>query len=274
VCLFFRHRCAKKRQFFPPVLSEILYFSGYAFWQVSCYNTAMSVLILKNVPTEGPGTIEDFLRDSGMIYRIVEMSQEDLPPYEKADTLIILGGYMSANETDIYPYITREIELVKEFIGKGKKVFGVCLGAQIMARALGARVYAGPQKEIGWHDIELLEEGLKDSLITKLATHPVAGDFRQKFKVFHWHGETFDLPAGARRIASSALYPNQAFSYGSNAYAFQFHIEVKKETILEWMKNEPVDIEKIRQETAAYYEECSGRAQNFYRGFFAGGREK
>jgi GMP synthase (glutamine-hydrolysing) len=234
----------------------------------------MSVLILKNVPSEGPGTIEDFLLDSGIPYRIIEMSQENLPPAGTADILVILGGYMSVNELDSYPYITKEIELVREFIGQEKKVFGICLGAQIIAKALGARVYVGPEKEIGWYDIELLEEGLRDTLIARLATYPGVGDFRGKFKVFHWHGETFDLPSGAQRIARSALYPNQAFRYGANAYAFQFHIEVKKETIFEWMKNEPVDMEKIREETDNYYGECHGRALNFYRFFFAGSQKR
>ncbi len=234
----------------------------------------MSVLILKNVPGEGPGTIADFLRDRGISYRIVEMSQEDLPSAETDDTLVILGGYMSVNESDRYPYITKEVELVKEFTGKGKKVFGICLGAQIMAKALGARVYAGTEKEIGWYDIELLEDGLKDPLIARLAAHPGGGEIREKFKVFHWHGETFDIPAGAERIAGSSLYPNQAFRYGKDAYAFQFHIEVKKETIFEWLKNEPVDMEKVRQETDANYEEYYGRALNFYRGFFTGGGKK
>ncbi len=233
----------------------------------------MSVLILKNVPNEGPGTIEDFLLDRGIPYRIAEMSQEELPPSENADTLVILGGYMSVNESDIYPYIAKEVELVREFIGKGKKVFGICLGAQIMAKALGARVYAGPQKEIGWYDIELLEEGLRDPLIAGLAAHPRPEDFRERFKVFHWHGETFDLPAGAERIAMSALYPNQAFRYGKDAYAFQFHIEVKKETIFEWLKNEPVDMEKVRRETDANYGEYYARALNFYEGFFTGVRK-
>ncbi len=228
----------------------------------------MSVLILKNVPNEGPGTIEDFLADNGISYRIVEMSQEDIPDPEDADTLVILGGYMSVNESDIYPYITREIELVKDFISNGKKIFGVCLGAQIMAKALGARVYVGPEKEIGWYDIELLDEGLRDPRILKLATHPRAGDFWRKFKVFHWHGETFDMPQGAERIARSDIYPNQAFRYGKNAYAFQFHIEVRKETIFEWLKSEPVDLEKVRRETETYYEDYRARAMNFYRVFF------
>jgi len=175
---------------------------------------------------------------------------------------------MSVNETDTYPYISREIELVREFISKGRKVFGICLGAQIIAKALGSKIYAGTGKEIGWYDIELQENGYKDPLITKLATHPGTGDLRRKFKVFHWHGETFDIPEGALKIAKSELYPNQAFRYGKNAYAFQFHIEVTKEMIYEWLKNEPVDMDKIREDTGKYYEDYSGRARNFYKSFF------
>lgn len=234
----------------------------------------MSVLILKNVPNEGPGTIEDFLVGNAIPYRIVEMPSEELPDAGDAETLVILGGYMSVNESGIYPFITKEVEMVKEFMGQGKKIFGVCLGAQIMAKALGAKVYAGPEKEIGWYDIELLDEGLRDPRITKLAIHPRAGDFWKKFKVFHWHGETFDIPPGAQRIARSILYPNQAFRYGKNAYAFQFHIEVKKETIFEWLKNEPVDIEKVRRETEAYYDDYRARALSFYRVFFADNSRK
>ncbi len=230
----------------------------------------MSVLILKNVANEGAGTIEDFLRDNNIGYKIIEMFREELPPTGNVDTLIIMGGPMSVNESDIYPFISKEEELVKEFIKKGKRVFGICLGAQVMAKALGAKVYVGPQKEIGWYDIELQGEGLRDQLIKRLALHPRAGDFWKQFKVFHWHGETFDLPEGSERIARSALYPNQAFRHGRNAYAFQFHIEVRKETIYEWLKNEPVDMEKVRTETESFYDDYLGRALNFYKVFFQG----
>ena len=228
----------------------------------------MSVLILKNVANEGAGTIEDFLCDNNIDYRIIEMFREDLPPTADVDTLIIMGGPMSVNESNVYPFIDKEEDLVKDFIRKGKRVFGVCLGAQVMAKALGAKVYAGPEKEIGWYDIELQGEGLRDPLIKRLALHPGAGDFWKKFKVFHWHGETFDLPEGAEWIARSELYPNQAFRYGKNAYAFQFHIEVRKETIYEWLKNEPVDMEKVGRETESFYDDYLGRAMNFYKGFF------
>jgi GMP synthase (glutamine-hydrolysing) len=228
----------------------------------------MAVLILKNTPTEGPGTIEDFLRENNIHYKIVEMSSEELPSVETYDTLIIMGGPMSVNETNLYPYIAREIELVKEFINKDRKVLGICLGAQIIAKALGSEIYAGAEKEIGWYDIELQEGTDRDPLILKLAMYPRAGDLWKRFKVFHWHGETFDIPSGAVKIASSELYPNQAFRYGKNVYAFQFHIEVAKEMIYEWLKNEPVDMDKIKRDTEAFYEEYSGRAINFYKGFF------
>ncbi len=232
----------------------------------------MPVLILKNIPAEGPGTIEDFLREQGIPYRIVDLEKEAIPPSEEFDTLVMMGGPMSVNEEDVYPYITREIEITKEFIGRGKRVLGICLGAQIMAKALGARVYAGPQKEIGWYDIELTEDGLRDPVMKKLAVHPRAGDFWKRFKVFHWHGETFDIPEGALRLARSALYPNQAFRFGRLAYAFQFHIEAKKEMIYGWLKNEPVNQVELKSITEAVHEDYLGRARNFYKAFFDSGK--
>ncbi len=227
----------------------------------------MSVLILKNIQTEGPGTIEDYLASSSTAYRIVDLNTEAFPQAGDADTLVMLGGPMSVNEVDRYPFIGKEIELAADFMRNGKKVFGVCLGAQIMAKALGARVYPGPEKEIGWHDIELLNSGLKDPLMGRLALHPRAGDFWRRFKVFHWHGETFDIPAGAERLARSELYENQAFRY-EKSYAFQFHIEVKREMIYEWLCSEPVDMGAVRRETDRYYEDYCGRAKNFYKVFF------
>jgi GMP synthase-like glutamine amidotransferase len=227
----------------------------------------MSVLILKNIVSEGPGTIEDFLLGQGTPYKVIDLEREAVPHTGAFDALVMMGGPMSVNEEDVYPYITREIGLVREFIAQGKRVFGVCLGAQIMARALGARVYVGPEKEIGWHDIELTEDGIRDPLMNKLAVHPRAGDFWRRFNVFHWHGETFDIPEGAVRLAKSEIYPNQAFRYGSGAYAFQFHIEVKKEMIYEWLENEQVDKDRLRKQTETVYEDYVGRAMNFYRAF-------
>ncbi len=228
----------------------------------------MSVLICKNIRAEGPGTIEDYLRLKNIPYKIVELSTgEALLNPDNFSTLIMMGGPMSVNESEIYPYIKEEEKLVRDFTSKGKRILGVCLGAQIMAKALGANVYAGRQKEIGWYDIELTGEGLKDYHMRSLALHLKAGDIWKRFKVFHWHGETFDIPQGAVRLASSGLYQNQAFRYGKDAYAFQFHIEVRKEMILEWLKDE-TDFERIEKETNTFFEEYLGRAENFYKGFF------
>ncbi|HAM51265.1 MAG TPA: amidotransferase [Nitrospiraceae bacterium] len=228
----------------------------------------MSVLILKNTPTEGPGTIEDFLREHKTHYRVVDCTKEAIPGTKDFTVLVMMGGPMSVNEEERYPYITREMELVREFISAGKKVFGVCLGAQIMAKALGAKVYVGPKKEIGWYDIELTEQGLRDHSMKKLAVHPGADDVRKTFRVFHWHGETFDIPENAVKLARSALYPNQAFRYGNTSYAFQFHIEVGKAMIYEWLKDEPVDLDEIRKETESIYDDYLNRALNFYAAFF------
>jgi len=226
----------------------------------------MSVLILKNIPSEGPGTIGDFLSENRIPWRVVELDREGVPDTRDFDTLVMMGGPMSVN--DDISYIRSEEGLVREFIAKGRRLLGICLGAQIMAKALGARVYVGPQKEIGWYDIELTEDGIRDPLMKTLATHPMVGDFWRRFKVFHWHGETFDIPEGGVRLAMSELYPNQAFRYGNNAYAFQFHIEVSKGMVYEWLKNEPVDMTVIRKQTEALYEEYHGRAVNFYKAFF------
>ncbi|MDA8434220.1 MAG: type 1 glutamine amidotransferase [Nitrospiraceae bacterium] len=228
----------------------------------------MHVLILKNVPGEGPGTIEDFLRENGIGYEVADLQGGRFPSGDGADALVLMGGPMSVNEEDLYPYLTREIALARDFMTRGRKVLGVCLGAQIMAKALGARVYRGPEKEIGWYDIELQEEGVRDPLMRRLAVHPRAGDFWKKFKVFHWHGETFDLPAGALWLAKSELFPHQAFRYGGNAYAFQFHIEVRKEMVYEWLKDEEVEMARLATETETFYNDYHGRAVNFYRGFF------
>ncbi|MFO0753294.1 MAG: type 1 glutamine amidotransferase [Thermodesulfovibrionales bacterium] len=230
----------------------------------------MAVLICKNISNEGAGTIEDFLSTEGIPFTVTDLSQgESLPDMQGFDTLLMMGGPMSVNEDDLFPYIRVEETLVRTFIAAGRRVLGVCLGAQIMAKALGARVYRGKEKEIGWYDIALTGDGLRDPLMRALAVHPQAGDLWQRFKVFHWHGETFDIPEGAVHLASSVLFPHQAFRYGRNAYAFQFHIEVRKEMIQDWLQNIPVDREEIGRETERQFAVYHARALAFYRHFFS-----
>lgn len=229
----------------------------------------MPVLILKNIPSEGPGTIEGFLRDNSVLYTIVEYGAgESVPSLEGFDALIMLGGPMGVYEMDKYPHLAEGSRLLREAIDKKMRVLGVCLGAQLMAHALGARVYKGAKgPEIGWLDIELTAEGVKDPLMRKLALHPSAGDFWRRFKVFQWHGDTFDIPAGAVRLASSPLYENQSFRYGDRAYALQFHIEITREMLSGWFMNEP-NKNAILSEADRLHEEYNGRAMNFYKDFF------
>ena len=228
----------------------------------------MSVLICKNIETEGPGTIEDYLKTQEIPYKIVELSKgEKIPEPDRFGTFIIMGGPMSVNEDNRYPYIKEEEKLVMDFISQDKKVLGICLGAQIMAKALGSEVYKGSKEEIGWYDIELTEDGLKDPYMKGLLLHQGTGDLREKFKVFHWHGETFDIPEGSKRLASSELYPNQAFKSMNKAYAFQFHIEVSKGMIYKWLKNESTDINKVKNDTEKFYNVYLSRAINFYKAF-------
>jgi len=140
----------------------------------------------------------------------------------------------------------------------------VCLGAQMVAHVLGARVYPGSKKEIGWHEVSLTAEGMTDPALSALAL-----DGRSAAQVFQWHGDTFDLPPRAVRLASSALYPNQAFRYADRVYALQFHIEVTPTIVSGWLKDEKgIDLEGVNAESKRIYDPYRERAMNFYRSFF------
>jgi GMP synthase (glutamine-hydrolysing) len=223
----------------------------------------MQVLIIKNVFTEGPGTIADYLRAEKIPATLCDLSIGDVVPDPGPFThLLIMGGPMAVYEMDQYPYLKNEARLIEEAIKANKHVLGVCLGAQMVAHALGARVYAGGQKEIGWHEIAITPDGMKDPLMSSLAL-----DGRSAAQVFQWHGDTFDLPAGAVRLASSDLYPNQAFRYADRVYALQFHIEVTPKIVFDWLKDEK-GVEGVNAESNRLFEPYHMRAMNFYKKFF------
>ena len=228
----------------------------------------MAVLILKNISTEGPGTIENFLKKKDIPYRIVEIGEGEIaPPLDKFNALVVLGGPMGVYEMERYPHLLTGSRIIREAINRDMKVLGICLGSQMIAYCLGAEVYPGPEREIGWHHVELTGDGLKDPLMRQLAIHPAVGDFWRKFKVFHWHGDTFDLPPGAVVLASSQRYKHQAFRFGRHVYGFQFHMEVSKSMIADWFRD-TADLDVMKKETETIYEEYTGRARNFYRSFF------
>ncbi len=225
----------------------------------------MRVLIVKNIAAEGPGTIEDFLRAENVPYSLIDLSKDEkTPAVDDFTHLVIMGGPMAVYEMDHYPYLRDEARLIEQAVKANKHVLGVCLGAQMVAHALGARVYAGGKKEIGWYEVSLTPEGMKDPLMFRLAL-----DGRNSAQVFQWHGDTFDLPSGAVGLASSELYPHQAFRFSDRVYALQFHIEVTPLIVSDWLKDEKaVDLKTVDLDSKRIYQPYRGRAVNFYRGFF------
>lgn len=156
---------------------------------------------------------------------------DELPCIDDFDLLLIMGGPMSVNDENKYKWLASEKLFIKEAIDKGKYVLGICLGAQLIANALGAEVKANPYKEIGWFPVKK----------AMWSANPIADILPFFFTTFHWHGETFDIPENAKLIFSSEACPNQSFIYGDRTVAFQFHMEVTPEIIqgfIEYGKNE------------------------------------
>lgn len=183
----------------------------------------MPVHILQHVPFEGLGSIETWLRTAGCdITRTPFFETTDLPPSDEVDFLIIMGGPMSVNDEGEFPWLIDEKRFIRGCIERGKSVLGICLGAQLIANALGARVYRNPEKEIGWFPIQALPSNEGEIF-----------RFPSPIKVFHWHGETFDLPAGAVHLARSEGCENQAFQIGRSVIGLQFHLETTPETARE-----------------------------------------
>ncbi len=224
----------------------------------------MKVLIIKNTESEGPGTIEDHLRSAGIPWHVTDFNRgEQAPEIDGFSHLVVMGGPMAVYEMNIHPFLRREAALIERAVKSGKHVLGVCLGSQMIAHVLGAKVYPGVQKEIGWYEVAITGDGMKDPLIAGLAL-----DGKKSALVFQWHGDTFDLPRGTVRLASSDLYPNQAFRFSDRVYALQFHIEVTPAILGEWFKDSP-DAKRIAAETEHVFSAYHERAKNFYRKFFS-----
>jgi GMP synthase (glutamine-hydrolysing) len=225
----------------------------------------MHVLIIKNVFSEGPGTIADYLSVEKIPYSICELSIGDAAPEPDSFThLVIMGGPMAVYEMHRYSYLVKEARLIDAAIKANKHVLGVCLGAQMVAHVLGAKVYPGKMKEIGWYEVALTADGMSDPVMSALALPD-----RNAAQVFQWHGDTFDLPRNAAWLASSDLFPNQAFRYADRVYALQFHIEVTPAIVLDWMAQEQgLDVASIAAESKKIFNAYHERAMKFYRGFF------
>jgi GMP synthase (glutamine-hydrolysing) len=208
------------------------------------------VLVFQHVAVEPLGTLLPLLRSYRLRIRYVnfERHPDASPTAEGYDGLIVLGGPMSAWDDATCPHLTRELRAIDEALESDIPVLGICLGAQLLARCLGARVQPAERREIGWHDVEPTEAGCAD---------PVLGAFAPIERLFQWHRDTFDLPRGAVHLARSAAdgCAHQAFRYGERAYGLQFHLEADAALIERWL-NTP----EHRQELEASEETPSAEA--------------
>jgi GMP synthase-like glutamine amidotransferase len=195
----------------------------------------------QHVPFEGLGSIEPWLEAAGYeITNTMFFESAEFPDLKKIDLLIVMGGPMSVNDEDKFPWLVSEKQFICEAINSGKPVLGICLGAQLIASARGARVYRNHTKEIGWFPIYRISSN--DSSIFS---------FPSSVKVFHWHGETFDLPSGATRLAKSKGCENQAFQIGKSVIGLQFHLETTPDAaqeIVSHCRDELVEAKYIQTE--------------------------
>ncbi len=230
--------------------------------------TQRKALLLRHVAFEDAGTLAEALERSGFRLQYVEAGTQSLRGVDAdADLLVILGGPISVNGVEDFPFLQEALALVKARLAADLPTLGICLGAQLMAVALGARVFRGPRKEIGWSPLALTPEG-RDSVLRHLEGVPV----------LHWHGETFELPGGVRSLAATPGYPNQAFRWGRRGLALQFHPEVMAEEGLErWFighieeisATPGISVQQLRRDTALHAPTLPPRAAALWRSWLA-----
>ena len=232
----------------------------------------MKVLVLRHVPHEHLGTLAETLISNNITYDYVNFYENDSTNITIKDLcgLIILGGPMNVYETDRYLYLDKEDRLIKHAIERDVPILGICLGAQLIAKALGARVIKNKEKEIGWYSMGITKEGNED----KLFKH-----FHAEEIVFQWHGDTFEIPEGGVHLAESSMCTNQAFRYRDKVYGLQFHIEVTPQMILEWLNvpenqneivslKEKINPELIKTETPKFIGRLNLLAKDVFREFY------
>jgi len=211
-----------------------------------------TVTAIRHVPFEDLGSFDILLRNADFAITYVDAPTDDLTEIDSVfpDLFVVLGGPISAYQERAYPFLREELRLLERRLAARKPTLGICLGSQLLARVLGARVYAGHAKEIGWGPLTLTQAG-RDSSIAHLA-----GDHTP---VLHWHGDTFDLPSGATLLASDDVYANQAFAWDNFVLGLQFHPEVTARGLETWyvshaseLASTDISLEHFRIESEQY----------------------
>lgn len=211
------------------------------------------ILVFQHVPYEPLGTLDPLLKAAGFRIRYVNFGRDasQRPALDKYEAVIVLGGPMNSDQIDTYPNLITEVAIIREAVDRDMSVLGICLGAQLLAKALGGTVTRNPRREIGWYDVDLTEAGADD---------PVLSAFALRQRVFQWHEDGITIPDGVVHLAQSEASRVQAFRYGDHAYGFQFHLEVDASLVERWLtvpdnqavlRDEvgTVDPERIRRQT-------------------------
>lgn len=229
-----------------------------------------TVNVIRHLAFEDLASFESVLEINGYRINYIEAADLSLNPEDLSqldplsdELLVILGGPISVNDAALFPFIEAEINMLSKRIKQDKPTLGICLGAQLIARALGANIYAGKEKEIGWSKLSLTVSGEQSALRFLGEEH---------CSMLHWHGETFDLPEKAELLASSQAYENQAFSYGDKVLALQFHPEITQHSMEKWfighigeiMQTDDVSVEKLRDDTRQYANQLEVQSELFF----------
>jgi GMP synthase (glutamine-hydrolysing) len=197
------------------------------------------ILVVQQVAHEGLGRLYPILRRAGATEELIPCYREGTRVPESLSGyggLILMGGPMSAIDAEDDPPRAAQLALCRQAIARDFPTLGICLGSQLVARAAGARVFQGTTPEIGWYDVHLSLEAAED---------PLFADLPNPLPVFQWHGDGFDLPAGALHLASSPLFPHQAFRLGTNVYGIQFHLEVEEPMVKEWVAVNAAELKRL-----------------------------
>ncbi|HEY6451740.1 MAG TPA: glutamine amidotransferase [Steroidobacteraceae bacterium] len=228
-------------------------------------------LAVRHVHFEDCGTLAEVLSERGIAVRYLEAGREALREIDvsSADLVIGLGGPIGVCEDDRYPWIRDELKLLERSLALGKPVLGICLGAQMLAHILGARVYASPIQELGWKPLRLTEAGSGSAIA------PLAPEFTS---LLHWHGDTFELPRAATLLASTAEVAHQIFECGPRVLGFQCHPEIRARDIEAWLighaveiaRTEGAGVEQLRRDTLRFAPALARQARAVFDSWLAG----
>ena len=226
------------------------------------------ILFIKHIEIEGPETLGEYFKAKGFTIKIVDLSLGDRLPTDMSEieAVVILGGPMNVYEEDKYPFLADENAFIAKVLEQDIPFLGICLGSQLLAKAAGAKVMKAPIKEIGWRMVDQTKDGARDPLFEGLMDQLI---------VFHWHEDTFQLPAGATLLSTSTVVRHQAFKAGQYAYGLQYHVEVTEEIIESWIKeyfkiddiNRSVEGKQIMDQYKKLKQQFHAQSQVIYKNF-------